>query len=232
MINIYAPAYNESLMIGYFYRHYKQRFPKAKFTLIDNDSIDYTVPIAFSLGFDVMRYDTGGQLDDPSLLATKMLCWKTDKGWVLVCDMDEWLDINEDDLWDEYDNGTTVIQSKGYDMCNVDNVPNLFDVKYGVPNDRFNKQVLFRADKIEEMGWNMGCHTANPKGEVVYSKKIYNLWHMKYWNVHYMVDRYKRLQARKSEKNHKANYGIQYAMSEEQILNEYNAMMQKAQVVR
>lgn len=232
MIDIYVPTFNEQYLLGYFYRFYKQRFPDARFNIVDNHSTDITREVAMSLGFGVRLYNTNGQLDDPSLLAVKNVCYSDSKGWVIVCDMDEWLDITQEQLHQEISYGTTVIRTKGYDMCNVNILTELLDVQHGVYNERFCKKIMFDSSAIESMNWQMGCHEANPSGNVVYSKNVYTLYHMKYWNIGYMLSRYKILNERRSINNVINDYGIQYAMTQEEIKNDYEQMMQKAKIIK
>jgi hypothetical protein len=233
MISIYSPAWNESFLLGHYYRFYRQRFPDASFTIIDNESDDYTAPIATSLGMDIKVFKTDNQYDEYTQMAVRTMCYKhIAKGWVLICDIDEWIDITQDQLWDEIEQGTTVIRTQGYDMCNVDNILDLTRVRHGVKNDDYSKHLMFDASKITDMKWVYGCHRSDPQGDVVYSKNVYNLYHMKYWNPEYLVNRYKSVNERRSDHSKRNDHGIHYAMSEEQIINEYNAIMQKAQVIR
>lgn len=231
MISIYTPTWNESHILGYYYRFYKERFPSCNFNLYDNESKDATLPIALSLGMNVLSWGSNNTYDEISLMKIRYNCWRDNKGFVLVCDADEWIDINEDQLRDEIESGTTVIRTIGYDMCNVDNQVDLFNIKHGVRNNRFDKLLMFDSSKVDSMNWIPGCHDANPTGEVVYSKKQYNLYHMKYWNLGYMQYRYKLLNERRSENSIANDFGIQYSWEAQQIESDYRNMINKAEII-
>src|SRR3990167_11265325 len=95
MITVYTITYNESLLIQFMIDHYRSRFPDCRIVVYDNISTDDTVKIALANGCEVIPYDTNGQIQDSHYIQIKNNCWKDAKtDWVLICDMDELLDIN------------------------------------------------------------------------------------------------------------------------------------------
>ena len=111
MITIYTITYNEGLLIQFMIDHYRERFPGCRIVVYDNISTDDTVKIALANGCEVIPYDTGGQLQDSRYIQIKNNCWKDAKtDWVLVCDLDELLDIDEAELRREESLGTTMVR--------------------------------------------------------------------------------------------------------------------------
>ncbi len=54
---------------------------------------------------EVVRFDTQNDLNDHVHRSIKNSCWKNiTHGWVIVVDMDEWLDITQQQLDIEYKN--------------------------------------------------------------------------------------------------------------------------------
>jgi hypothetical protein len=231
-MNIYTPAYNEMYLLGFYYRFYKQRFPSATFTILDNNSSDPTAIVALSLGMNVFKLNTNDTYDEYTLMQARYSCYKRENDFTLVCDADEWIDITQDELMQEKECGTTIIRTQGYQMCNVDDYLDLLDIKHGYKDDDYSKNLLFDAGKIEDMRWVAGCHRSRPIGNVVYSEKVYNLYHMKYWNKQYLIDRYTHVNKRRSEHSRKNSHGIHYDKTPEQIATEYDNAMAKATIIR
>ena len=219
-------------LMGFYYRFYKQRFPSAAFTILDNHCSDATPLIALSLGMKVYSLDSGNTLDEMTLMRARYSCYKHEKDFTLVCDIDEWIDITQDDLIKEKQRGTTIIRTQGYQMCNVDDYIDLLDIKHGYKDDSYSKLLMFDAGKIDDMRWVAGCHAAKPLGNIVYSEKVYNLYHMKYWNRQYLIDRYVHVNKRRSDHSKRSNYGVHYNKTPEQIGLEYDNAMAKATIIR
>ena len=68
----------------------------------------YKKEIALANKCKVIQYNTNDQIDDNKYLEIKNNCWKKAKtDWVLVCDVDELLNITYSDLVREDAKGTT-----------------------------------------------------------------------------------------------------------------------------
>jgi hypothetical protein len=176
--------------------------------------------------------NTGNKFDEIVNMYIKSKKWVDTDSWVICCDIDEWIDINEDQLKYEASKGTTVIRTQGFDMCNINNTISLFDIKHGIRNTNYDKSVMFYAPKIKDMQYTAGCHKAYPVGEVVQSQHVYNLYHMKYWSKSYFVSRYLSLQKRQSDGNIRKNYGIHYMKPAQELEAEYDNMIANAIQVR
>lgn len=235
MITIYTLTYNEEVMIEFFIQHYRKNFPNCIINIFDNESTDNTVEIAKSYGCNITTYNTNGTISDSEYLNIKNNCWKNaTTDWVLVCDCDELLDINENDLLTEINNNTTIIQTKGFDMINISENPidiTLENIKNGVHNQMYNKKILFNKVKINEINYQPGCHLATPKGEVVNSKQVYKLLHYKYINLNYLIERYQLFNSRLSEENRIKKWGVQYTYNEEIITSYFNELKLKSEKI-
>ena len=169
----------------------------------------------------VLRYDSDDKLSDLHYLAIKNNAYKQHKGWNIVVDMDEWLDITEQDLIEEQSKGTSIISTNGYHMVNLDAIQDYTCLDKGICDSLYSKPVCMDSNMIEEMHYWPGAHSANPVGNVKYSDRKYTLRHMKYMDVENMIQRYKLFESRRNEHNKANGFGGQYAMNEEQIRAEF-----------
>src|SRR5208282_4704623 len=101
-------------------------------------------------------------------------CWKNDTtDWVLVCDVDEWLDIDKADLDREDAGGATLIKSIGYNMVNLNDDYDVQAITHGVEDSRYSKDLLFKRTMIQEMNYRPGAHESEPVGLVRPSHALY-----------------------------------------------------------
>ena len=222
MIEIYCIAYNEEMLLPHFIKWYRDRFKDCRIVVYDNYSTDNTEKIALENNCEVIKYNTNNTLSDSAYLDIKNSCWKNAKtDWVLVCDVDEWLDINEESLKYEEVLQTTLIRSVGYNMCNVDNTEKYETITTGIRSTQYDKYLCFNKKHIQEVNYTAGAHTISAVGNKIQSKNTYNLLHMKFLNEDYMVDRYKMFAERMSEINKKNGWGVQYLNKEETIRTDY-----------
>lgn len=182
-MHIFIVCYNEAIMIPHTVHHYRSRFPDCKITIFDNYSTDNSVEIAKSLGCEVIPWDTENQIDDYRLINLKNTAWKDTNDWVIICDMDEWLCINGDELNAEESSGVTIIRVKGYNIiANSNSIElndvNLQDLSMGIYNPYESKNICFDARKITDMNFSLGAHQCLPLGIIAYSEKDYILKHM------------------------------------------------------
>jgi hypothetical protein len=129
--------------------HYRDRFPNCKIVVYDNESSDDTVSIAKANGCEVITYSTNNQISDKKYLEIKNSCWKTaNTNWVLVCDMDELLDITEVDLKHEDSLGTTIIRAEAYNMVNLEDNLDLPGITHGSRFSPYDKSYCFKKKLI------------------------------------------------------------------------------------
>lgn len=233
VISIYTVAFNESFFLPYFIKHYRKNFPDSRIVIYDNQSTDDTVSIAKRHGCEVISYDTGGKLSDATYLQIKNNCWKdADTSWVLVCDVDELLDINQVDLENEDEEGVTIIRSEGFNMVNLKDNLKVNTITHAVRSESYDKTFCFDKKYIKDIHYNMGCHKAYPDGFVKESEKAYRCRHYKYIEPSYMVRRHAMYAARLSEENLKGDHGGHYRYPEERIREEFeNARKQAIKIL-
>ena len=235
-VNIFLLCYNESIMIPHTINYYKSRLPNCTITIYDNKSIDDSVIIAKKLGCTVHTFDTN---NINNVLIKRDLansCWKTiKKGWVIMADMDEWLDITYNDLINECRLGTTILTVQGYNMIGESTNINLDDIdltninKYVLHNPE-SKNICFLRPHIANMNYSVGSHVCNPLGIVKYSTKVYINKHMAYLGLPYIInkitERYKR-----SKEMQKQKLSIHYTDDVNKITNKYNNMLNESKLL-
>lgn len=220
-MTIITITYNEEFILPHFIKHYRTNFPNCRIIVYDNYSTDATVEIAKANGCEVVMYDTGGKLSDAKYLEIKNNAWKGIDGWVIVCDADEFLDIDSNELRWMASNGVTLIEAEGYNMVNMTDELNFEAITNGRRSSSYDKIIAFDANKITDINYNAGCHSANPKGSIYWLHNI-RLRHYKYINIDYMIKRHKAYGERLSDENLKNQWGTHYLYSAEQITKEFN----------
>ena len=132
----------------------------------------------------------------------KTTCWKNIKsGWIIMADMDEFLCITEDQLKIEKQQGTPILNVKGFNMIGQSQKNDLTDidlqdiVKY-VEIQQENKNLWFLREGINEMNYDFGVHNCRPIGNIKYSSQKYINKHMDYLGLNFyinkMINRYQR----------------------------------------
>ena len=221
-MTIYTITYNEELMLPFFVAHYRRNFPDCKIVIYDNESTDNTAIIATKLGCEVRVNATNGKLDDLKYIEIKNNCWRESKGSVMVVDVDELIHITPKDL-----ENCTAITLKGYNMVSLNSEP-LKDITHGVRSIDYDKFCCFDASQITDVNYGMGCHNANPKGNIQMSFQTYLMAHYKYIDANYMVARFRRNAERMSAANLKHGWGGHYLMKEQQIIEEFTFAQKQA----
>lgn len=234
MITIYTVTYNESLLLQFMINHYRERFPDCRIVIYDNMSTDDTVKIALANDCEVTSFDTNNEFQDRRHMEIKNNCWKKAKtDWVLMCDLDELVDINQAQLAKEENLGASMIRSETYDMINMkDGNLDIKGMKYGVKSPIPSKLFLFNKKFIKEINYGPGCHICNPIGAISYSKKVYRMYHYASINSDITIAKFKIYRKRLSQENIKNGWGTQYFMTPEEIRQEYEDERKKAVKVR
>lgn len=223
MVTVYTITYNEEKVVEFFINHYRKIFPNCEINIFDNQSTDNTVKICEEYGCNVIEYDTGNKLSDSTYLKIKNNCWKESKtDWVVVCDCDELIEVNQSDLNGDFN----IIKPVGYSIMNFDDDIDLTKFKYGFRDVGFDKCVLFNKKHIKEINYSVGSHGCNPiphaDSSVIFNKTPYRLLHYKYLHPNYTVERHKMFGKRLSDENRMRGWGIHYNFSSESIYEYYN----------
>ena len=146
MCSIFILCYNEELLLPNTIKHYKQYIPNCKITIMDNKSTDNSVKIAKEFGCNVIEWCSNrwDGIDDQKYVEIKNNCWKSaEDGWIIMCDMDEWLCITQEELKNEKLNGTTILKTKGYEMIGESNEILLSDIDlFNIKKGFFNKMIF------------------------------------------------------------------------------------------
>lgn len=222
MIHLYSIIFNSELFLQFMIDHYRNKFPNCLITFYENQSTDASKEIALKNNCEIIDYNTNGILDDLNLIKLKNNCWKNSKtDWVIIVDPDELLNISEDELKNEENYGTSIIKPEGYDLVNLEDNFNLINMKYGLRNTMYDKCCLFNKTKIKDINWIAGAHVCNPIGNIKYNYNKYKLYHYKYLNPQFTIDRYKMTAKRLSEINLKTGMGNYVLSSEDTIKTEY-----------
>ncbi len=197
-ISIFLLCYNEELLLPYTLKYYRTNFPSAEIYLVDNQSTDNSVKIAEEAGCKIRSYDSDGQQDEQLLIWVRSHIWKefVKEGWVIMCDMDEWLNITEAELEEEDRKGTTIINTQGVNMVGEAKAVdfsdiNIFDIKKGVYDENYSKRICFKYPVVNVEYW-WGAHQCFPYGNVVYSERQYLMKHYNYLGEEYLVDKHKK----------------------------------------
>lgn len=226
-IIIYSICWNEEFMLPYFFKHYRNKFPDAEFVIYDNMSDDKSREIIDANGGKIVDVDSSGEFRDDINLRIKNSCWKlSDADWVIVCDVDEFVDCDEELL---RTTDATIIKCEGYEM--VGNTDDIDSINLGARNYYMDKAILFKPDKIKEMNYSVGCHDYSPIGNLKYASFRVPLKHMKYVNRLYVLKRYEQLNKRLSFINKQNNWGHHYSQSIDEIIATHNWLFKIADVV-
>ena len=224
-VNIYIFCFNEEVLLPHTIHHYKKYLPNSNITILDNMSNDNSVNIAKKLGCKIIQFNTGNKMNNHVKKYYSNNVWKKNKkGWVIIADMDEWLCVNEKDLINENNNGSTILKVKGVNMIGQSNLLNLKDIdlhkiNYGIDNKSESKSMCFNVKYIKDMNYGIGQHKCNPIGVVKYSSKVYLNKHMEYLGLNWILNKRKNRLLRRN-KNHN-NISTHYIKSSDEVKEEY-----------
>jgi glycosyltransferase involved in cell wall biosynthesis len=224
-VHIFLLCYNEERILPYTLQHYKKNFPNAIITIFDNYSTDRSAAIAEEQGCRVVKYDSNEQQNEELLIWVRSHLWKDfmEKGWVIMCDMDEWLSMTDAQLEEEDAKGTTIVTTQGFNMVGESKMAdlsdiNLFDIKRGFYDDRMSKSICFKYPEVGIEFW-YGAHHCFPQGYIQYSEEAYLLQHYDILGAEYVVE--------KNQRRYERNY-----QSREEGLNEHYLLDRDAIISR
>ena len=142
------------------------------------------------------------------------------------------------------ENDCSVLGTKWYAICN-DSTPHyeegkllhqqstkfyLQDVNRNFPE--LGKFMLINPNKIDDMGWSVGNHICNPKGDfkvyVADIKEAVAIHLNKGYSEQYFVDKRKRMAKRLSALNNAKGYCYEYNFPEEKSREEYRSYQKNA----
>ena len=188
MVTIHQFYSNGKEIIKFAKQFYQKRFPNAVFHFHDYSIGGGGIELAHSMGYELHSYNSGNGLAENDLLKVKNDCWKNDTTeWSLVCQIEELLDINQENLLKEAISGETIISSFGFQMTNMEDGFEPEKLIYGFRDSiKYDKFLLFRNKVITEMNWDKYSY-CEPKGDIVkYSINRYALCVYKYITLEYL----------------------------------------------
>jgi glycosyltransferase involved in cell wall biosynthesis len=240
LISVYLMCYNEERIIDFTVGYYKRQFPNCTITICDNMSTDKSVEIAKGLGCEIYQYDTNGTFNETKLMEIRNTIWKTAKTqWVIVCDMDEILTANQNDILREQSEGTTILTTKGYEIYgdstknNISNIKSSLDkITKGEYSHGYSKRICFDRTKITDINFEGGSHTADPKGEVKFSKKEYLLYHYKKLGYEYYKFTHQRSQPRSKLAESRGEYtSSHYTLNNSRLRGNINQSKKRIETI-
>lgn len=183
-VEIFTAIKNEEDILPFFINNYRKAFPNCIINIYDNNSTDKSVEICKANNCNVFDFpDFIPHVKEELLTDLKNNIWKnSDADWIIVCDVDELLDMSMNDLL-SLEESVNVIKIQGYNMIDVteDDLP-IEKLTYGSPSEGYSKLVMFKNKSINEINYSPGAHTANPLPDPIFSDNVFNLLHYKKQN--------------------------------------------------
>lgn len=231
IVHAFFVCYNEENILPHLLRYYSTFCEKI--TILDNHSTDNSCSIIESFSnTEIIPYDSDNELNDSIYIKLKNHVWKSSVGYadyVIVGDCDEFL-YHEDMvnfLIESKKNGVTIFKPEGYHMVGDENLElqendNIFKiVKNGVRTNVLDKLMMFDCNKILNINYNYGCHTANPIGEIIIGGNGLKMLHYKFLGLKDHMLKQKIRGERLSEHNKKLGLGLYYLYTEDEQINDY-----------
>lgn len=238
IVHGYFLCYNEEYILPHLLRHYSKFCEKIY--IIDNMSTDNSINIINSfINTEVIPYDSNGEVRDDIYLDIKNNIWKKSIGiadYVIVGDADEFLYHNDMEkfLTESFVNGITLFKPEGYHMIGDEDLilssnDNILDkVTEGIIGSSNDKFMLFDCNKITNINYSFGCHTANPTGQIVLSNdNNLKMLHYKYLGLTDFIPKQKLRGDRLSQFNKINHLGSYYLYDAEKHKEEYKTFIQR-----
>lgn len=230
-VHVYTITYNEEIMLPQFIDFYRERFPECKITVFDNESTDSTPDIARQRDCEVISWHSGNTIRDDLYILIKQNCWKeSDADWVIVVDCDEFVNLTADylDLVD-----FNVIKTQGWEMIGDDGLDTT-EINCGTRSPGYDKVCVFKPSVVKDIKYEAGAHKAEiistGKETVVFNSTDIKLWHYKWLNLDYTINRYQMFSKRVSEVNKANGWAIHYSFPVEHLIEFYET--QKANRIK
>lgn len=236
-IFIYLMCYNEELLIENSIKHYYNKFPNAIITIMDNYSTDNSVKIAREYKCNIYKWkpdENNTYINQLAYLELKNYIWKGKKTWVIICDMDELLEINEQILKEEEKEGTTILKVDGFQIVSTSKCKRLSDLKLselnrGYYDNVFSKNICFNGKYINSINYSPGAHKCKPVGIVKFSKKHYILKHLNFLGAPYYYNKIDiRFRRKNIEQSLKNNWSRHYTDNKKRVRSKYRTAVSKA----
>jgi glycosyltransferase involved in cell wall biosynthesis len=235
IVHAFFVCYNEENILPHLLKYYSTFCEKI--IILDNNSTDRSCEIIESFpNTEIIPYDSDNQLNDGIYLKLKNNVWKSSVGYadyVIVGDCDEFLYHTNmpQFLIDAKKNGITIFKPEGYHMVadedfNLSVDDNIFDlVKMGLRTNVLDKPMMFDCNKILNINYSFGCHTANPTGEIIIGGNELKMLHYKFLGLKDHMYKQKIRGERLSQFNKNLGLGLYYLFNEEEQINDYRGYL-------
>lgn len=221
LLEVFTVCWNEEKILLDFIQWYRSRVPDCLITIYDNMSDDRTVEIALNNECKIIPFDTGGYMDEQTLMSIRNNCWKESEAeWCLVVDTDELVDVDEMILETCIAlDGTcpNIFQCKGYEMFGTEE-DTVHTLTQGCESAGYCKPVLFRPNCFIEINLAPGSHSANPipssNNTIIWKKDSPDMYHTKWRSWTNGIERARLLAKRRSEHSRKMGWNFHYELDE------------------
>jgi glycosyltransferase involved in cell wall biosynthesis len=211
-----------------------------KFIIYDNYSTDGSESIIESYSNAEIRKFHSNGFNDVVQNEIKNNCWKKSRGkadFVIVCDVDEVLYHPRimEVLSNMQKEKVSIPAIDGFNMYS-DGFPTegkiiTEQIKTGVPDAAYSKNIIFDPHRIVEIGNTPGGHTSSPLGIVEKGEIHLKLLHYKNLGGDYLLKRHRLLAERLSETNIKEGLGVHLLYPEEKVLQSFKENLNRSQPV-
>ena len=239
-VHVFLMCHNEQALLPATVRHYQKALPDCPITIFDNMSTDDSVKLAVAAKCRVVPWDSPveGQLHEPTMTRIKNHDWKqfvSRDTWIIMCDMDEWLDVTLAELQEEDARGTTILLTKAVQMVGESLCKDLSDidiskVEKGYPDPVYAKRLCFKWDAVDP-GFYDGCHTGKPIGTLFHSISEYRIRHMNALGAPYLADKHARRYARNTMNRELLGLSCHYLPERYRVYELHAEMLAKAAVL-
>jgi hypothetical protein len=215
VIHVYALTWNEHTLLPLFFKNYTWA---DRIVFLDYGSDEADLKMMLADPRVEIRPFPQRELDDEVIRTVKNNVWKESRGvadWVVVQGFDEFAyNPNMSELLALLaSRGRTVIRTMGYEIV-APSPPLSMQRLRGYRNMDMDKFLIFDPNKVTEINYNIGAHTANPTGDVRIADvnsdppHIIALMHMKMaCGLEYFQWRCKTQAAQLSAQNKKMGWG-------------------------
>jgi hypothetical protein len=238
-VHLYALCWNDEMMLPHFFRHYD--LVVDKYFIFDSGSTDKSLDIIKANKKAVVE---NFKIESDSFVLDALQfynhAWKKSRGkadWIILCNIDE-LFYHPDSLKTYLKRcqleKATIIVPEGYEMTadkfpvNI-NVPIYEMINTGFRDTKMDKPQVFDPNKISEINFKVGRHTAIPEGYVQYATEKWMLLHYKYIGMEYWLPRQNELRTGLREKDLKENWGEQYTWEDKEKIRKYTEYKNQSQ---
>lgn len=226
-------------MLPYFFRHYDSLVDR--YFICDNGSTDRSRDLlAANRKVALGEFRIDGDSFVQAATAHYNECWKQSRGaadWVIVVNVDE--HIYHPDLRGYLQacaaNRVTILRPEGYNMV-ADGWPSprqplWKSVQHGMRDAIWDKPQVFDPNRIQEINFKEGRHSASPIGEVLFPRtERARMLHYKYLGADYLLRRHAELRARFPAADLERGWGYQYLWDDQKNIDELRRV--KAAAVR